>query len=95
MSLRGHGVRDTCVHIAGAIDGVKAEPDALLNARAKVRPLSKAAYGYMHTDTIFIEGNFFFPATAERSSPGYPIAENIENCAASDSILAFSQKSCT
>lgn len=48
------------MHIAGAIGGVKAEPDALLNARAKVRPLSKAAYEYMHVDTIFIEGNLFF-----------------------------------
>lgn len=46
MSLRGHDVRDTCVHIADAVGRVKAEPDALLNARAKVRPHSNAAYGY-------------------------------------------------
>jgi len=53
MSLRGHGVWDTCVHIAGALGGVKAEPDALLNVWTKVRPLSKAIYD-------FYQGVIFF-----------------------------------
>lgn len=65
MSLRGHTAHGTRA-CTSPVQSAELKPNQTHYSMHGRRldpplPLSKAAYGYMHTNTIFIEGNLFFP----------------------------------